>query len=263
MPHQPSFLPLSSPLSPLARPQADEQQPLHALAVSEARSRFPDDNRYELSQPPAEKEEEEGGGEGEEEDRDEEKVPSAPVNDELPSPSTLPSAPPNFSPYFTLVANASITHHPTVHYIFADDPSDNDPITTAALDLLNPSSPTGLEQDGSTTRKERYALLDLDSSGTKVLNSQSMSPDWAVIGADVGAAPTWEGGADTQEGEGRGMMLKIEGMDAAAEAEQKQGGRDKELEELVKDYERRMEELRRVVGTGFGDGIGEVEGKNE
>ena len=101
-------------------------------------------------------------------------------------------------------------------------------------------------------------LLDMDATGTKVESAQSMSPDWAVTSTEVGPAPTWDrDGEGKEEGqEGRGLMLRIEGMEVGREEEGEgetgKEGEGKKLEELVEVYERQMAELRRVVDSGQG-----------
>ena len=162
-------------------------------------------------------------------------------------------APPDFAPFFTLVSNtgSSITHHPTVHYIFSDDTPDSDPVTAAALRSLDPlsdlSSPAedGMQTDDGTRAgaKERYVLLDMDAAGMNVLSAQSMNPDWAVTSTEIAAAPTW----DDQGGDG-GLMLKIEGMEVPGDVEGE--GDERGLEELVDFYEKRMGELKKVVDAG-------------
>lgn len=99
-------------------------------------------------------------------------------------------------------------------------------------------------------------LLDMDATGTRVESAQSMSPDWAVTSTELGPAPTWDrDGEGKQEGqEGRGLMLRIEGMEVRGEerGEVARQGEEKRLEELVEVYERQMAELRRVVHSGQG-----------
>ena len=98
-------------------------------------------------------------------------------------------------------------------------------------------------------------MVDMDVTGTKVVAARSMSPEWAVTGTSVSAAPTWDrpelggrqAGGREEDVEG-GLMLRIEGMEVL-EGEK---GERKGLEELVEEYERRMRELRRVVGAGDG-----------
>lgn len=69
-----------------------------------------------------------------------------------------------------------------------------------------------------------------------------MSADWAVTATEVVEAPTWDDG-----GEGRGMMLRIEGMEVGGKGEE---GEERALEGLVEVWERTMGELRGVVGMG-------------
>ncbi len=137
-----------------------------------------------------------------------------------------------------------------MHYLFSDD-ADTDPITTAALQTLSPAANVSdLAQQAQPT--ERFLLLDIDATGTKVVRAQSMDPGWAVTNAEVRAAPTWEG-----EGEGgRGMMVRIEGVERG---EGGGAGEGEGLERLVERFEKGLGELRRVVeggvfreGRGFG-----------
>ena len=99
-------------------------------------------------------------------------------------------------------------------------------------------------------------LLDIDATGTKVLLAQSMSPNWAVTSTELSPAPTWDRdgeGKQEEAEEGRGLMLRIEGMEVPTgkgEAEEKR------MEDLVEEYERRMADLRRVVDAGIGPVLG-------
>lgn len=101
-----------------------------------------------------------------------------------------------------------------------------------------------------------------------------MSPDWAVVGTEVGAAPHWEGegAAAAAGGDGRdrrGLMLKIEGVEAPGLVGREDGG--KGLEQLMEEYESGMRELRRVVeangdsdnGDEGGERVEEGEGGGE
>lgn len=90
----------------------------------------------------------------------------------------------------------------------------------------------------------------MDGTGTKVESAQSMSPDWAVTGTEVGAAPTWDRDGEGKQEGGRGLMLRIEGMEVRRD--EGEVGEGKKLEELVEVYERRMGELRRAVDSGQG-----------
>lgn len=107
--------------------------------------------------------------------------------------------------------------------------------------------------------KERYILLDMDATGSRVLSAQSMSPDWAVTATELAPAPTWDdagGGGVGGDVEGRDLMLRVEGMEVLGSVEVEDGdGKRKGLEELVGMYESRMGELRKVVDAGAGVGI--------
>ena len=158
------------------------------------------------------------------------------------SPDVQPAEPnhciapasPTFEPLFTLISSPHFLphHHPKVHYIFSTDDPDGDLITAAALQTLSviPPLPAG-------TRAERYIIVDLDSTGTRVVGAHSMANDWQIISADIGPAPSWEG-------ESGGKMLRIEGVD---EAQGEGEGGFVGLEGLLDVYGRRLEELRRVV----------------
>lgn len=125
-----------------------------------------------------------------------------------------------------------------MHYLFSDDDdADTDLITTAALQTLSPTN---------TNPSERFLLLDIDASGTKVLRAQSMHPGWAVTSAEVRAAPTWEGEGEGEEG-GRGMMLRVEGVERGGGERVEEG---EGLERLVERFEKGLGELRRVVEGG-------------
>ena len=186
-------------------------------------------------------------------------------------PATNPP-PPNFQPLFTLVSNngAATTHHPNVYYVFSDDAPDADPVTAAALQVLEPGTATSSPRAGARggdegPRKERYVLLDMDATGTKVESARSMSSDWAVTSTELGAAPTWDrDGEGKQEGqEGRDLMLRIEGLEVRKEKEGEvtQPGEERRLEELVEVYERQMAELRKVVDSGQGISTGGGSGR--
>lgn len=150
---------------------------------------------------------------------------------------SIAAVPPTFEPLFTLISSPQFQtpHHPKVHYIFSTDDPDGDLITAAALQTLSviPPLPVG-------TRKERYIIVDLDSTGTRVVGAHSMANDWQIISAEIGPAPSWEG-------EGGGRMLKIEGVD---EAQEENEGAFVGLEGLMDIYGRKLEELRRVVEAG-------------
>ena len=155
-------------------------------------------------------------------------------------------------------------------------------------------------QPANDDEVERVLIIDLDDTGSRVTRAASLSPDWQVLSADVGGAPTLRDGDG-----GGGVMLRIEGVGVGAgkgkgKAQEKRemsgaGGewgrgkrgageegdeedRQEEEEEvvdidiesermraLIVEFERRMDVLRRVVeGTGTGAAkIGIAEGGDE
>ncbi|MCJ1286001.1 hypothetical protein MMC26_005343 [Xylographa opegraphella] len=168
-------------------------------------------------------------------------------------PSTTEAASQPFSPFFTLIedAHSPTTHHPTVHYIFSDD--DSDLLTNTLLHIhdsqaaqprANQSSGASLPPRAVPETQERYVLLNLAASGTAVESVHSLTGDWQVLSAEIGKAPTLEGGGG---GEG-GLILRIEGTEGLKAEEVEGLG----LEGLVETFGRRMGELRRVVEGGGG-----------
>ncbi|KAL9034810.1 MAG: hypothetical protein Q9214_006875, partial [Letrouitia sp. 1 TL-2023] len=135
-------------------------------------------------------------------------------------------------------------HHPKTHYIFSSDSPDSHLLTSAALS----SFPASSDNPSTPHPNERYLILDLDATGSKVVKASSMSPDWQITSAEILPAPTWEG----EEEGGRGMMLRVEGIEVGQEGEKE--GKAEEgaegMEVLVERFERRMGELRRVVEGG-------------
>jgi len=98
----------------------------------------------------------------------------------------------DFHPFFTLVEDqhAQVIHHPTVHYIFADD--DTDMITNAALKIAMTPAPDPSSKSRKPETEERYLLLSLNECGQGVQKAQSMSAEWHVSSADMTTAPTLE-----------------------------------------------------------------------
>lgn len=83
--------------------------------------------------------------------------------------------------------------------------------------------------------------MDLDASGTAVASAHSLTGDWQVLRAEIGKAPTLEGG-----GAKVGQMLRIEGTEGIRRPE----GEGVGLEGLVEAFGKRLGELRRVVEGG-------------
>ena len=200
-----------------------------------------------------------------------------PDNDDNNEQSSIPPPPPNFQPFFTLLTSSSTSttiKHPRTHYIFADDPSETNPITARVLETLE--APLNQSDDYDSSKghdrgqakeqdlvalNERYVIIDLDASGTKIVSAQSMSPNWAVMSTEIGPAPTWDVGAGNKSGQeegtaaGGGMMLAIDGTECVGgygpDTTESQSYRDdleaRSLEQLADEYERRMGDIRKVV----------------
>ncbi|ORY17400.1 hypothetical protein BCR34DRAFT_468230, partial [Clohesyomyces aquaticus] len=173
-------------------------------------------------------------------------------DDEIPYPepssqqTLLP--PPNFSPFFALVEDATTNehYHPYVHYVFADD----DPVivTAAAMRSLGlddtkylpqhtpegeEAHPEGEDNDGEGVvesplpppipgAKERYLIVDVGADGHTILDAQSMSAEWQITKADVRQAPSFD-----EESAEQGYMLRIEGVEVPRKAKGKGKGKGK------------------------------------
>ncbi|KXX74282.1 hypothetical protein MMYC01_208411 [Madurella mycetomatis] len=217
-------------------------------------------------------------------------IAAAPFEEPPRTPSsTSPLQPPQlpaFSPLFTLLtstshaSNRQTIHHPTVHYIFADDDPE---ILTAALAHHHSGAyedPSG-EDDGRGSGSgvhDRAVLLDMESapdgSSLEVAWASSLSPDWAVTSARVSRMEAGGDGA-VVAGPNGGLVLKIEGVSlepssgapmgkaGTPEAElQSSGGSTgrqqqqqpppaaEEYGDLLQDFEKRMAILRKVVEAG-------------
>lgn len=184
--------------------------------------------------------------------------------------------PPTFHPFFTLINDSASgeTYHPATYYVFADD--DPDVLTTATLHALEGQSSRYPEDEETVDTRndgdeERYLVVDMHEDGTRVKEIKSLSSKWAVTGAEIRGAPTFqqEGGAVGEVGAGNeGLMLMIEGMGmdvpisggegkdkTAREMAKKARARDR-LEEATKrsqgDVIKGMEELALGMGGGLG-----------
>ncbi|KAJ4419704.1 hypothetical protein N0V85_000875 [Neurospora sp. IMI 360204] len=145
---------------------------------------------------------------------------------------------PSFSPLFTLLSSSTHSsqrqtiHHPTVHYVFADDDPD---ILTAALAYHHragseqeaTSSPDNDERLYNKEPRDRAVILDMapssNGNGLQVAWASSLSPDWAVVSAQVMRMEDQasSGGANAAGGvfaasspslHTAPLMLKIEGV---------------------------------------------------
>jgi hypothetical protein len=195
-----------------------------------ARSLLPSPHFEEplLARSPAAREDEE---EQEEEEREEDDGPEARELDGS-----------HFQPFFTLIED-SLTHshhHPTVHYIFADDDTDivseaacrslvhDDPfMTTTAPAPSSHQQDHELELEPEPSRlpaplpgvREHYLLLDVQPvtsaesmpTSYEVTRAHSLSAEWQVTNTSISSAPTIDAVDDGAEGAVEGLMLRIEG----------------------------------------------------
>ena len=142
--------------------------------------------------------------------------------------------PPNFKPFFTLIEDpeSGAYHHPTVHYVFADD--DQEIITAAAMDALDDASAARPHPVQATV--ERVLVLDVAADGKTVISASSLSPEWQNLKTSMALAPSLGGEAEDSE---RGFVLKISGQESRKEkkARQGQGGN---LNELMEEFGDRL-----------------------
>ena len=143
--------------------------------------------------------------------------------------------PPSFNPLFTLISDAATgeVYHPSTYYVFVDDDTAPDVMSTAALQALetyNPQPRPSQPQQITATDpdvEERYLIVDLANDGAAVTAAQSLAPRWAVTNAKVSAAPMF-GGADNGQ-EGGSMMLMVEGVSNGRETSPRGGNGSKAL----------------------------------
>lgn len=143
-----------------------------------------------------------------------------------------PPPPPPFHPLFTLVSDSTTrqTHHPRVHYIFADDDpevltkalaefTDHRSVSKENIRRSSSSRGSGASQSHPPPPHERAIVLDLvpvsprdssnptgtDSGAAKpppppyeVACASSLSPDWAVVTAKL--SPMSSSGTDAAPG---------------------------------------------------------------
>jgi hypothetical protein len=185
--------------------------------------------------------------------------------------SLLP--PPDFHPFFTLITDSrnGETYHPSTYYVFSDD--DPDVLTTATLHALDAQSthfPEEEEQRVQNGDEERYLVMDMHEDGTRVKEIKSLSSKWAITGAEIRCAPTFqqEGGAVGEVGAGNeGLMLMIEGMGMDVPSHDIEGDKTaREMARKTKARERFEEARKRGQGdvvkgmeelaVGMGGGLG-------
>ncbi|KAK4153367.1 hypothetical protein C8A00DRAFT_43726 [Chaetomidium leptoderma] len=192
---------------------------------------------------------------------------------------------PTFSPVFTLLSSTShssnrqTTHHPTVHYIFADD--DPEILTAALAHHQGVAYDDSGDEGGQSDSPDRGVLLDMeptaDGSGLEVAWASSLTPDWAATSAHLSRMEGGNGAAAAELG--ANLVLKIEGVSIepssgplgkapTPETEMQSSGGSaglpqEEYADLLHDFEKRMSTLRKVVEAGaarqraLGDGGGQ------
>lgn len=177
-----------------------------------------------------------------------------------PSPSQPLLPPTNFSPFFTLVSDAtaaassgeSYHHHPRVHYVFSDDDPDlhtaiflralgdsSSPAATTASprhhhEHLHPhhtnapdQHPTGdsLLPAPAPNTTERFIILDLAPDGHGVAGATSLSREWQVVDASIAPAPSFAAEDATEEESGAvgaALMLRVEGVEVKQQQQSQQ-----------------------------------------
>ncbi|TGZ84021.1 hypothetical protein EX30DRAFT_338591 [Ascodesmis nigricans] len=139
-------------------------------------------------------------------------------NPHVPSPP--PPHPPSihatsFRPFFTLLSTPTAQHHPKVHYIFADDPplAPIPPVLNDSVKPLTPQQQPPQQQPKAPTlaANERALILDLDPTGTRVINASSLSSEFAITNVVLEEAPQW---TDDPYGDGMAWMVRVEGVEA-------------------------------------------------
>ena len=166
----------------------------------------------------------------------------------------------DFQPFFTIVKDADTSehHHPSVHYVFADD--DPEVITEAACYALfqqNERQVAGWPESNNTLQsqdiKEHLVLIDVEpGNGANlfhILKSHSLSSDWQILNASISSAPTIDSAASER---GERLMLKIEGVSARATSNAVPMQKDKgeTLQQMVERFEEGLIEVRRMAAIG-------------
>ncbi|KAK3322059.1 hypothetical protein B0H66DRAFT_187093 [Apodospora peruviana] len=214
--------------------------------------------------------------------------PQLPSAAPVEQPAKLPQQNLSFTPPFTLITSSNhpsqrqTTHHPTVHYIFADDDPE---VLTAALAQHHRQTDQDEtdEQASSIHPNDRAVVLDMvpmsDGTSLEVAWASSLSPDWAIVSASVSHVEGGEAGPGTpaggHNGNPGGLVLKIEGVSieppssgtavsgkthspetgqqspgGSGTKRQQQPSAAEEYAGLIADFDKRMALLRRVVNTG-------------
>ncbi|KAK8165385.1 hypothetical protein IWX90DRAFT_162858 [Phyllosticta citrichinensis] len=205
-----------------------------------------------------------------------------PIDPAAEAQTLLPPA--NFTPFFTLVEDASTGHteHPSVHYVFADDDpelhtaifaralGDTSAVTSARHTSRHRSgfargndeedddessdpaaaaaaSPQPILPPSVPGQKDRYVVLDLSADARSITQAQSLSREWQVISTSISAAPTFTEEGDDAGGSGA-LMLRVEGLEMATRGNGGRGTGGSFEEEAV-------DEVRRGAGGDLVSGL--------
>lgn len=176
-----------------------------------------------------------------------------PAYPETTSEALLPPA--DFKPFFTLIEDPETGehHHPTVHYIFADDEPEF--LTDATLTAIEQAGEEDSEEKEKEKKKEeRFVLVDIAADGKTVVSATSLCARWQALKAGVGQAPSL---GQSEEGGGN-PMLKISGQELPVVS--RQGGKmvKMSMEELVRSFGDRLATLDEVVGKELEEGAAAV-----
>jgi hypothetical protein len=158
----------------------------------------------------------------------------------------------DFQPFFILIESLATSehHHPTVHYIFADD--DAEILTEAACRALAQDDPQHVSQQEDKLPapvdgvREHYIILDVrpNEAAYIVAKAHSLSSEWQVTKASVSNAPTFDG----TDAEFEGLMLKVEGIGASPQIEPEDSSLRKEsLQQMMDRFEKGLLEIRKIV----------------
>ncbi|KAF2771126.1 hypothetical protein EJ03DRAFT_45852 [Teratosphaeria nubilosa] len=171
-----------------------------------------------------------------EEQRDAEDEEQPEISYQEPATDQL-SPPPDFRPFFTLIEDpeSGEVHHPTVHYVFADD--DQEILTDAALAAFDgPES-----SHGEPCTDERFLFVNIGADGKTILSATALSPQWQNVKARMRQAPSWGQAGTEREA---GVMLRISGQEAQSTKTLRQAA---SLDELVRTFGERLDGLEEIL----------------
>lgn len=161
------------------------------------------------------------------------------------------------------------------HYIVLDmQPSPAAAPAPARSQSESTQAPTDTEATGSNTTAGGTTTTTTTPQTFTVTSSHSLTPTWQVLNTELSPAPTFETspnpGSDTYDPSQGGLMLKVKGtagfQPGPTRGRNNNQPRDQNLEEMMEQFEKRMDELRKVIEAGdVGSGVegGQGEGREE